>query len=289
MLNDLRYTPIEEARSSKRLFNFVLVFFIGFLFMMLGEIGGMFANMLPDVLTLKMSGMLALSFGFTTLITFLWVEKVEGRKFASIGLKKEGALAGYAKGMLVGIIMYSGVMVFLYLTGNAKIVGTTAIKTGVAALPSVLILIPGWIIQTGTEEIVGRGWIMSSIGAKYNNLFAVIFSSVFFSLIHIFNPGITTLAIINIFLVGVFFALMSLYYDNIWAACGLHFTWNLFQGNVFGCPVSGNVIGGASVVSTDLVGSEILTGGKFGPEAGIVATAVIVIAIVYYWMKLKNK
>lgn len=289
MLNNFIYRPVEEAKSAKRLNNFIILFILQFVFMLIGVIVGSLTKLLPVPVVVRQSLMPLISFSITLLLTRLWIVKREGRKFNSIGLFRTGALRCYFKGMFIGILMYSSVMAILYATGNASLVANPTIKTGFSAVPAVLILVPGWIIQTGTEEVLSRGWLLSSLGAKYNILTASLLSSAIFALMHVFNPGITVIAISNIFLVGIAFVMMSLYHGNIWLACGVHFTWNLFQGNVFGCPVSGNVIGNASILSTQLTGNELITGGNFGPEAGIVATTIIIVTILVYGVLLNKK
>lgn len=289
MFNKLNYRPVEEAKSAKKINNFIILFVLGVIFIFIGEIVGGLTELLPVTVAVRQSLMLLVSFSIALLLIRVWVVRREGRKFKSIGLYKTDALKYYLKGMLIGICMYTSVMSILYATGNAILIDNPTIKTGINALPIILILIPGWIIQTGTEEVLARGWLLSSLGAKYNILIASILSSIFFSFLHILNPGITILAILNIFLVGIVFVMMSLYHNNIWLACGVHFTWNLFQGNVFGCPVSGNVIGNASILSTKLIGNETITGGNFGPEAGIVSTAIIVVTIIAYGVLLNKK
>jgi hypothetical protein len=56
---------------------------------------------------------------------------------------------------------------------------------------------------------------------------------------------------------------------------GLHITWNFFQGNVFGFPVSGLEPVGATVLSIEQGGPLLFTGGVFGPEAGLIGIAAV--------------
>ena len=61
-----------------------------------------------------------------------------------------------------------------------------------------------------------------------------------------------------------------------------HLSWNLFQGPVYGLPVSGVRFGGLLSVS-DLQAS-LLTGGTFGFEGGLLATVVLLLAFPIYWL-----
>jgi hypothetical protein len=71
---------------------------------------------------------------------------------------------------------------------------------------------------------------------------------------------------------------------------GLHITWNLFQGNVFGFPVSGTN-SGATIISTTLTGPEWFTGGEFGPEAGILGLLAMVVGclMILLWISRRSK
>jgi membrane protease YdiL (CAAX protease family) len=96
---------------------------------------------------------------------------------------------------------------------------------------------------------------------------------------HGMNLNVTVIALINIFLVGLLFAYMTIKSENLWMAIGYHITWNYFQGNIFGFEVSGNVVEG--VYSTKSVTESVINGGKFGPEGGLIVTAIILLGFVY--------
>lgn len=233
---------------------------------------------------------ISLVFGFTLISIFLWVKYYQGRKISTIGFYKEGWLKNYVKGSLIGILMFSLVMIILYVSGNAHIDKSPTIATGFSALGAVLILAPGWMIQSATEEALTRGWLLSTVSSHFGLIIGVVVSSSFFGIIHAANDGVTVFAIVNIILVGVALSIISIYYNNIWVASGVHFTWNMFQGNVYGVPVSGSVYGNASIVQTKLSGSEMITGGSFGPEAGVIASIVIIgVSIIYLVLLFKRK
>ena len=131
------------------------------------------------------------------------------------------------------------------------------------------------MIQGATEEIVTRGWLMNVLGAKYNITIGLIVSSVFFGLLHSENPGMNSIALLNIILVGILLGLIVINTGNLWVVCGIHAAWNFAQGNLFGFQVSGNEVGIGTLVDLNTVGNELITGGSFGPEAGLVCSFVI--------------
>ncbi|WP_408638620.1 CPBP family glutamic-type intramembrane protease [Romboutsia weinsteinii] len=55
--------------------------------------------------------------------------------------------------------------------------------------------------------MVTRGWMMNVPEKRYNTTFAVILSLSLFALLHLENPNIDLISIINIILVGLVFSL----------------------------------------------------------------------------------
>jgi hypothetical protein len=118
----------------------------------------------------------------------------------------------------------------------------------------------------------------------------VFLSSIVFSLLHVLNPSFTFPSALDIFLAGVFLALLRELTGNLYLALGAHVGWNMGLVAI-GVPVSGFLFRMYPqpwhLVTT---GPVRLTGGAFGPEggvAGIAAACVMVMtAAVLVW---KNK
>ena len=111
-----------------------------------------------------------------------------------------------------------------------------------------------------------------------------------FGLFHAANKGFTILALVNLVLIAVAYALICLYKGNILTTCAAHSMWNFAQGNLFGLEVSGNESKATiihSVYGSDL--SPLLTGGSFGPEGGLCVTLVSVVTIIITIVLLKRK
>ena len=275
----------KEAKQAKVLPNIILCILWVLLFLIGGEVIGEILNYFtkkiignnPSILLLNQ---LICSFIFITLLVFARVKFREKRSISSMGLKKEGFIKKYFVGFGIGILMFSLVVLVLSISGHTVVNSNPVGLSGIAALSGVLIVIPGWMIQSGTEEILSRGWFMHVLGAKYNVAVGLIVSSMFFGFMHLANPSVSVLAIINIVLVGLFFGLYVIKTKDLWGACGLHAAWNWTQGNVFGFEVSGLKVPTGSLMNLKLTGAEWFTGGLFGPEAGMAATIVLCIGIV---------
>ncbi|MDK2584493.1 CPBP family intramembrane metalloprotease [Romboutsia sedimentorum] len=297
---------VSQARTSKKLPNFIWAIILALIFMFCGQfLGGLVTY--PLIKSLEKTNFFVenkeiivllitlLSFMFTSLVVFFRVSKIEKRKISTIGFYKDKWLKKYAIGFLIGLAMMSVVVLILFILGYIELEKKPIQPVGISAIVSVLIVLIGWIVQGGTEEVLTRGWLMNMLGARYNITFGLILSSVFFGLLHLGNPNISYIAILNIILVGIFFGICVTKTNNLWIACGMHSAWNFAQGNLFGFEVSGINVQVGSLVDLNLVGNDLITGGIFGPEAGLASTFVLAcgILIVFILDKkgyfLKNK
>jgi membrane protease YdiL (CAAX protease family) len=167
---------------------------------------------------------------------------------------------------VVGIGVLTGAFVFEGIADN--------INWGLIAL-----IFWGFFLQGMEEEILCRGWMMTSVARKSSVLAGVITSSVVFSLLHIFNPGIAILPIINLTLFGLFASIYMLRTDNIWGVSAIHSIWNFTQGSLFGLSVSG-MDSMPTILKFSSTENTLLNGGAFGPEGGLIVSIVLIISIV---------
>lgn len=219
------------------------------------------------------------SFVFISLLVFFRVKVIEKRSLSSIGFNKNNWLKKYSLGFLIGLAMMSIIVLILLPFGYITIEKNPIQPVGVSAIASVLVILFGWIIQGATEEIVTRGWLLNILSTKYNIGVGLLISSTLFGLMHLTNPNVNYIAVINIILVGLFYGLYVIKTNDLWAVCGMHSAWNFAQGNIFGFKVSGLDVSVGSLIDLNLVGSDFVTGGIFGPEAGITATFILLASI----------
>jgi len=235
----------------------------------IGKIGGGFGGGLQ----------LILSFGSTALIYFLWVKFVERRSIVTMGFHLDGAFKKYIRGFLFGFLMIALSAIMLMLLGEVEVSKGDLIFNDISMVFGFLFMIIGWIIQGATEEIMMRGYALPILGTKINIPVGVLISSSIFGLLHLLNSGISPLAIVNLILFGVFAAFYAMYEDSLWGVCALHSAWNWAQGNVFGFLVSGGGNMGGSIFTFTNKTDNIVNGGAFGPEGGLVITIIYLIGI----------
>jgi uncharacterized protein len=103
-------------------------------------------------------------------------------------------------------------------------------------------------------------------------------SSVIFAVAHLLNPNVSGFGIVNL-VFAVVASCMYIRSGSLWMPIAYHTTWDYFEGNVFGFPNSGNTM--TSLFPFAHIQSNLLTGGDFGPEGGILVTAVLLMALLW--------
>ena len=253
---------INISKNKRKLPNFIWAIILSLIFMYGGSLMGSLATV-PLFLALRN---IPLFFNNKDLLS-------------SIGFNKNNWLKKYSLGFLIGLAMMSIIVLILFPFGYITVEKNPIQPVGVSAIASVLVILFGWIIQGATEEIVTRGWLLNVLSTKYNIGVGLLISSTLFGLMHLTNPNVNYIAVINIILVGLFYGLYVIKTNDLWAVCGMHSAWNFAQGNIFGFKVSGLDVSVGSLIDLNLVGSDFVTGGIFGPEAGITATFILLASI----------
>lgn len=300
-----------ESSRVKNIFLQILIFFAVFLVIMIAEaivpafmmISELVSYILSDEFTgvnqeymdfvmevqAEPKNMIAMLFStvFGTVLSIVYCRFIEKRPLVSMGIRKDKAVSSYLKGMLTGLAMFSGVVILNVISGAMSFKGfNTNLNIGL-----LVIYFFAWLVQGMSEEFIFRGFLMNSIGGKHSMFSAVVISAAAFSLAHILNSGVTVLALVNIFLFGVFMSLYMICSDNIWGVSAVHAIWNFSQGNIFGISVSGTDSGETLFLTESSAGKDIINGGDFGAEGGITITIILIIAfvILFAYMLKTNK
>lgn len=206
---------------------------------------------------------------------FIILRFMDKKKFKDIGLGFNPKSAReLVYGLLLGAISMTLIFLVLLSTGSISLTnGFFSPNFSVYTLTGLITFIFVGI----EEELFSRGYCMMVLEQTRKKWVPIIVSSIIFSMLHLLNPNVKVLGLINIFLVGVLFAWMVVKTGSLLMPIGYHITWNYFQGNVFGFPVSGTDPHG--IYNITVLKDNILTGGAFGPEAGILTTIVIIIGL----------
>ncbi len=129
------------------------------------------------------------------------------------------------------------------------------------------------------------------LGPRGALVVAWLVTSILFGAAHAGNQNATFISSFNIALAGILLGLGFVLTGELAIGIGLHMTWNLFQGTVFGFPVSGGQFG-ASVFTLQQGGPDLWTGGAFGPEAGLIGilamAAGCLLILAWVWLRQRR-
>ncbi|MGB6985201.1 MAG: type II CAAX endopeptidase family protein [Candidatus Aquilonibacter sp.] len=212
---------------------------------------------------------------FLALSLFAIVALVErfaaGRSIAQIGFPRKNAVRDFALGLLIGAALFCAVIVQLAVTGHYHV---DAVHVTSDLAIAALVFLPGAAI----EELLFRGVLFRLLEEWSGTWIALAVSAALFGLAHLANRGATAESALAIALeAGVLLGLAYIATRSLWLPIGLHFAWNYCEGPIFGTSVSGHAVL-ASAVSAHVDGPAWLTGGAFGPEAGICAILTSLVA-----------
>lgn len=297
------------ARQGQRLTHIAAVVPLSILFSFVAQFGLVPVAIIMVILygfsetVFTMEGMSSLTAGFwmgmqlftgfvlVYAILWAWLKFVEKRPFWTLGYERKYALTQYARGFLFGALMFAGAVGILALFGSVSFEQGDPAQQGIAAIGGVTLVLFGWVVQGGAEEVLMRGWVLPVIGARYKPWIGLLISSLIFALLHGLNPGLNAIALVNLVLFGVFAGLYAMREGSMWGISALHSAWNWVQGNFFGFLVSGTNAHGGTLINFMETGADWFTGGEFGPEGGLAVTAVLVIgiAVTLFWKSGKTE
>lgn len=284
LLKNLFLSPEESRlRSGWRLILQSLM--LGVIFAILGIIANLGLGLLPDIsyAAFLLLGTLVTSLAVTFSV-YLARRYLDRRTFTSLGLRVNSQtildlLFGFGlTGLMMGII-------FLVLWGldwlQIESFAWQMESWGNVAA-SVLVMLILFIFVSWQEELLMRGYWLQNLSAGLSQSLGILLSSALFALAHWFNPNLDWMGLLGLFLAGLFLAYGYVRTKQLWLPIGLHLGWNFFEGTLFGFPVSGQYQ--YQLIRQTVTGPDLITGGAFGPEAGLILLPVLVLgAAGIYW------
>lgn len=173
------------------------------------------------------------------------------------------SLAWLGVGALAGFAVNTTCVVASMLTGDI------ALHFEHFEVGPLLLLLFAVFIQSGGEEIANRVFLYQKLARRYRSPWvAIIVSAAFFAVAHALNPGITPVAVAQLFVIGVLFAVLVCYYDALGACIAMHTMWNFTQNIIFGLPNSG-AVSLYSIFKLDAASNGFFFDPVFGVEGSI--------------------
>ena len=271
----------------------LLVGVFSFVLVMIGQILGLFVQAL-FVLFFDKNDPFNITFilyfqmiGVTiTILAYLLIFKHRRPILKAITPKAKGNTVPY---LLIGLAMGAGTNFLCALV--AMINKDIHVSFSQFNIFSFLLLLLAVFIQSSAEEITDRMYYYQVLRKGYRNKWvAIVGNALVFSLLHIFNPGITVLALLNIFFSGVICSLLVYYFDSLWAAFGFHTGWNFTQSILLGLPNSGKVVPySIFMLDTANARNSVFYNVVFGIEGTVFSTIILgLICVVVYLVGRKR-
>lgn len=215
----------------------------------------------------------------TYLAAVKWIERRVPAELSPNGVAALGA------GALGGLALFSLVMTLLWLAGVYHVQ-----RIGVGSFASLGAGFTASLFAAITEEIWFRGLLFRMCARILGTWGSLLLTSALFGAAHWINPGATYATSLAIALeAGVLLGAAYAATGRLWLPIGLHFGWDFTESSLFGLNVSGSKHL-SSLITGQLNGPHILTGGSFGPEASIAAVIVCLAAAAYLlWQMIKRR
>lgn len=272
------------AYIAKKMLAFLLLYYAAAALGGLLNIGGVIMmgydpmqGIMPDDRIL----MLMQYYGFAVfmILAILYCKFIEKRPIKTMGLNR--SIYDYISGALIAAVLLVVIMGVCCMAGSLSYTGIGKDIDHVYMLA----LLAAFVIQGAAEEILCRGFLMSSLLKKASIPMSIFFSSTAFAFPHFFTmltfeAEYAVIGIVNLYLISIIFSLLILCRSNIWVACGLHSIWNFLLYGVFGLALSGSETGATGMICFEIEQFNIINGGLYGVEASILTTVVLTIVVV---------
>jgi hypothetical protein len=214
--------------------------------------------------------------GIVVLVTWLARRRLDRRPLRDLGLQNPPVWRReILLGLALGAVLMLAVFTVEVAAGWVHITGFAWQDYDVLTVAAFIVL-EGWSLATAAvgEELIIRGYVLQTLELSVGLPAAVFISSVIFALLHATNPSASVLATINLVVAGAMLAIAYVLTRRLWLPIALHFSWNFFQGAIFGFPISGWQE--FRLLQQTNTGPTLLAGGAFGPEGGVLGLLAMV-------------
>lgn len=202
-----------------------------------------------------------------------------------IFIREDNLLKNIFVGLLIGFLQISSFVLIALVLNGLSFKGLEFKNLNLVFLAYFIT----FFIQSTSEELLVRGMLTRALLDKYGKNVAIYVPSIFFGLLHLANNGVTFLSTLNTIIIGIFFARLLFYTDNIMLVSGVHAGWNFSMSLIYGLPVSG-FNGFNSLLNFEILNPNICDT-VYGPEGSFVVTIIEIISllILFYLERKKER
>jgi uncharacterized protein len=208
---------------------------------------------------------------------------LDKEKISELGFSTTHFLKNNFVGFIIGFLWISLSILGVYIT--CTVTSNFNLKIGVDLLAIYFVIL---LINTIMQETLCRGYLYKLIEKPFGGNYAVLFTSIFFVLLHPGAIAAGIVGIVNVFCAGLVFGFTRKITGSLWMPIAIHITWNFIDSVLLGTSPLG------LYPHLDLIlveGKDLYTGGKDGLGASLVVifTFPILFLIFYYDVfRIKN-
>jgi membrane protease YdiL (CAAX protease family) len=130
------------------------------------------------------------------------------------------------------------------------------------------------------EEMLFHGYAFQVLMGALGPFATILPVSILFGAAHIWNLGVTPLALVNTAAWGLLFGVAFWRSGDLWLPIGLHLGWNWIL-PLFGANLSGFTMSVTGYVMRWRPGYDRINGGAYGPEASPLTSVALVLLFVW--------
>jgi membrane protease YdiL (CAAX protease family) len=218
----------------------------------------------PVIIAALAVNLVLIRLGWSRPATLGW----RGRRVGAMGLLVGTGIGLAMAGAAVALVVFLG-SAGVYLSGEPLgTYATVAFRVAVVLLLAAL-----------AEELLFRGYPLARLSLTLGRIKASVFLALVFAAMHLWNPDVSALGLVNVALGSLVMSAAFFARGGILTAWGVHFGWNGGLSLGADAPVSG-IDFRIPVLEFAPGDTAWITGGGFGPEGGLVATAVLSVGLV---------
>ncbi len=201
----------------------------------------------------------------------------ERAQLADIGLgwttaSRRNLALGFLGGIGAGAIVLGGPILI-------RVADLSPVPNESLKWPSLLFVSLVLLFGAVGEEMLFRGYAFQVLVRAIGPFATILPTAVLFGLAHFGNLNFTWIALLNTVLWGVVLGYAFIRSGDLWLPIGLHFGWN-WTLPLFGVNLSGFTMGVTGYSLQWKIGA-LWSGGAYGPEGGLLTSAIIV-ALFFY-------
>jgi CAAX protease family protein len=210
------------------------------------------------------------------------VRFVDYRPLKTFGITLHNCHKDLLSGLALSAVMVAMVFGGTHLLGYVHVAWTANQVPASTLVGTASVL----IVAAAVEELMFRGFPLQVLCEGIGMWPGILVISGLFGAVHLNNPNSTWLGTVNTVLAGILLSLAYFKARSLWLPYAIHFGWNAGIGFVLGMSLSGLDL--ASLWTTGVAGRDLILGGGYGPEGGLLTTFIFGTAALFLNRSVSN-